>query len=112
MLSTFNDYSADELVVKLDNFGFATQIPLPGGSLQRSFEGKMRLGDKIEKGDQNTENKRPFTEAAPKDDILAVGYIILETTLLALTENSDATMRDLIDRLALEIFREDFPGLK
>jgi len=90
LLSTFDDYSADSLYVKLDNFGFAAVFP----SKQEDLSGSQ------------------LPDPAPEDDFRAVGLLFLETVILSLTETNDPATQVFIERLTFEIFRNDFIGLK
>ena len=47
-----------------------------------------------------------------RQDSQAVGLLLLETVILALTEDKDATAASFVERLVMEIFRDDFAGLR
>lgn len=96
LMSTFDDYQAERLRVKLDNFGFANRIA--GHSTSHFNNRTWGLG-------KGAEERR-------REDIQAVGVLFLETTILALREEEDTETAGFLERLALEIYKDDFDGLK
>lgn len=52
------------------------------------------------------------SDLMPEDDFKAVGLLFLETVILSLTKSKDPTTQSFIERLAFEIFKYDFAGLK
>ena len=47
-----------------------------------------------------------------QNDVRSIGLLLLETAILALIENPDPSIQPYIERLAMEIFRDDFRGLR
>eukprot|EP00210_Caulerpa_lentillifera_P002425 g2324.t1 len=104
LLSTFDDHAADELVVKLDNFGFASKIK---GTVFDSVYDPLPLLMKW-----CLDSEGIWTD--PEQDIKALGLVFLELVILSLAEceAADSCNPSSIERLAVEIFNNDFESLQ
>ncbi|BDA41790.1 hypothetical protein COCOBI_02-5840 [Coccomyxa sp. Obi] len=95
MLSTFRDCQARELIVKLDNFGFAQMQ-------KRSAPGALYPSP------QALDPDHPLS-LAQQEDLKAAGLVVLETVICALAEGgpSDATSSAALQRLLFDVFGSD-----
>ncbi|GMH36417.1 hypothetical protein BSKO_04285 [Bryopsis sp. KO-2023] len=97
-LSTYDARDSKDLAVKLDNFGFATFIDC---STQNANPGSSLDGG----------NNDSF---AYSSDLKAAGLLMFETAILSLTDkaNLQNVSPETIERLVMDVFREDFAGLR
>lgn len=100
LLSTYEDLRWQEVIVKLDNFGFARQYPSAGSSAHPPvtqsplFPGPLPLG---------TENPSALGQ---REDLQALGLVALELVFAALAEGSTAT-GPALQRLLMDVFASD-----
>eukprot|EP00884_Botryococcus_braunii_P022362 jgi/Botrbrau1/880/Bobra.0167s0005.1 len=99
LLSTFDDRKSRDMVVKLDNFGFARMLQVPGLAGQRGlYPGPLPVD----------RDDHPLL-LAQKEDLQALGLAVLETVFCALADGcpSDKTCGDALSRLLLDIYDKD-----
>ncbi|KAK9815061.1 hypothetical protein WJX73_006220 [Symbiochloris irregularis] len=102
LLSTFDDTRSDSLIVKLDNFGFARQYssvdpqadehwPLFPAPLSVGMDSPSALGT--------------------REDLQALGLVVLELVFAALAEGKGATASAL-QRLLVDVFASDITAFR
>ncbi|GAB4823864.1 hypothetical protein N2152v2_010910 [Parachlorella kessleri] len=106
LLSTFEDAEADQLIVKLDNFGFARRIVPAGVSPTSSMDGTE--GSSVLVPQPNLGEETPLA-MGQKQDLRALAIVLLECLLSSLAEGgpSPATSAEAIERVLGEVFQWD-----
>ncbi|CAK0745542.1 hypothetical protein CVIRNUC_001627 [Coccomyxa viridis] len=100
LLNTFRDQQARELIVKLDNFGFA-QLHRAG------------VPSPLFPSPQSLDPDHPLS-LAQKEDLKAAGLTLLETVICSLAEGgpSAATSSDALQRLLCDVFQMDVQAFR